>query len=214
MESSHKRIEFLDHLRGIAILSVFLFHTLGQAFGRDSLPAGKWFRTLDTSLSFSLLSPLSLGGAGVALFFVISGFCIHLNFRKEGDWGRFFRRRCFRIYPPYLAVLLVLVFLFPMSRLSFASPADTKQFVSHLFLFHNFDPAWFFGINPVFWSIAVEVQLYLLYPVLVALAARIGWLRLGICLAMLETALRSASSLLPLAFGMESPPSGQSHQNW
>ena len=47
--------------------------------------------------------------------------------------------------------------------------------LSHLFLVHNFNPDWYYGINGAFWSIAVESQLYVLYPVLVALASRRGW---------------------------------------
>ena len=82
--------------------------------------------------------------------------------------------RFFRIYPPYLVALLFLALVYPISKLYFASRVDTAQFISHLTLLHNFDQRSFFGINAAFWSIAVEVQLYALYPLLLALAARFG----------------------------------------
>ena len=50
------------------------------------------------------------------------------------------------------------------------------QFFSHLFLYHNFlDYRYFVGINGAFWSIAVEVQLYAIYPVLRWMVQRWGW---------------------------------------
>ena len=57
---------------------------------------------------------------------------------------------------------------------SLSSEEARAQLWSHLLLIHNFSPAWIFALNAVFWSIAVEVQLYLLYPLLWKLRARWG----------------------------------------
>ena len=57
---------------------------------------------------------------------------------------------------------------------SLSSEEGRSQLWSHLLLIHNFNPAWIFALNGVFWSIAVEVQLYLLYPLLWKLRARWG----------------------------------------
>lgn len=54
----------------------------------------------------------------------------------------------------------------------------------------------FWGINPSFWSIAVEVQLYALYPLLVALVARFGWRRSLLAIAILEITLRLLDGVL------------------
>ena len=46
---------------------------------------------------------LEVGSLGVPRFFVISGFCIHLRWAREGriDYRDFWRRRVRRLYPPY-----------------------------------------------------------------------------------------------------------------
>jgi peptidoglycan/LPS O-acetylase OafA/YrhL len=132
----------------------------------------------------------------VAIFFVVSGFCIHYSFARHPNWSTFFRRRFFRIYPPYLAALLFFSFVYPLTRLHFASRFDIAQFCSHVLLLHNFDARSYSGIVPAFWSIAVEVQLYALYPVLIALIARFGWRRSLVSIALLEVILRVADGIL------------------
>jgi len=174
-----RRIEFLDHVRGVAILGVMLFHAVEASFGHTVWHEGSaWLR------------PAALGSLGVAIFFVVSGFCIHTSHAGSGDTGfsRFFLRRFFRIYPPYLLALT----LFAAGR-DFSMP----QLVSHAGLFHNFDSRWFYRINPSFWSIAVEWQLYCVYPLFHLAALRWGWPAIlavlgciEILIGVLEPALR------------------------
>ena len=130
-------------------------------------------RSFSVPPAFLVLSPLIFGNFGVAVFFVISGFCIQLSYARSAQAGfrAFYIRRFFRIYPPYLVALLFFAVVFPPTRLGFAKLWDWAQFGSHLLLVHNFDARAFDGINGAFWSIAVEVQLYLLFPVLVVLIA-------------------------------------------
>jgi peptidoglycan/LPS O-acetylase OafA/YrhL len=165
-------ILFLDHLRGLAIFIVFIFHSLQQDF------------TASRAWSF----PRSWGPLGVAIFFVISGFCIHLSHvrSREPGFGTFFIRRFFRIYPPYLVALLFFVLIFPGSRLDFHSGNDAANFLTHLFLVHNLNAPFIFGINGSFWSIAVEVQLYALYPLLLWLTRSWGWRNSLILLFVVE----------------------------
>src|SRR5947209_14137043 len=89
MNHRQKHIDFLDHFRGIAVVAVFLFHSLGTACGRNQLPWANWIADFDVSRTFLVLLPFSLGWSGVAIFFVVSGFCIHLNFRRKPDWRDF-----------------------------------------------------------------------------------------------------------------------------
>jgi peptidoglycan/LPS O-acetylase OafA/YrhL len=165
----------IDVLRGVAILMVFLLHWYGHSVRIDHLPWKGLMLDLASgpSLSFYLLYPLSFGWLGVPLFFVISGFCIHASTLNAGEFrlGRFLGRRFWRIYPPYLAALFLAVAL---TGSSLSSEGGRAQLWSHLLLIHNFSPAWIFALNGVFWSIAVEVQLYLLYPLLWRLRARWG----------------------------------------
>lgn len=176
------RLPRLDALRGVAILGVILFHIFGALYlfevpsfdpatGRPDLVAHYGGRLP------ALLSPLRVGVEGVMLFFVVSGFCIHLGtlqwWRSQGErgrWGVFFAeftvRRMLRLYPAYLVALLIFSFWFCTERVDLSDSADRFHFVSHLFLFHNLLPETRLTINGSFWSIGTEVQLYAVYPLL------------------------------------------------
>jgi peptidoglycan/LPS O-acetylase OafA/YrhL len=197
MNNSKKYFDFLDQIRGFAIVSVVFYHILGTVCSRSQFPWGTWLRDFSVPKSFLLLSPLSFGHVGVAIFFVVSGFCIHLSFSRKPDWLDFWNRRFFRIYPPYLAALLLFAFIIPFSwtRVG-ASKAGILQFLSHLLLLNNFKDFTIFGINSSFWSIAVEAQLYLLYPILLFLVKRLGWRKALLGIGVLEIGLRSLSSVM------------------
>jgi len=189
---SIRHIEFLDYVRGIAILGVFFFHGLQDAFHFSSLPWGGWQRLYSVPKTFFLVLPASFGWAGVSIFFVVSGFCIHLSFCQQGrDWRSFFIRRFFRIYPPYLLALILYAVLFATTNLNvaiglFPGSVGWREFLTHLFLVHNFDPQSYWTINPAFWSIAVEIQLYLLYPVLLLMVGKFGWRGTMVVVAVCE----------------------------
>jgi peptidoglycan/LPS O-acetylase OafA/YrhL len=172
-EVSH--LPFLDYLRGAAILSVFFFHCFSDAFGLpDQLVFKGWFRDFHVAGSYLALLPFSLGWLGVDLFFVISGFCIHLSHERARDkrLDVFFLRRFFRIYPPYLLALLIFAFC----RLDFRGHwwESVLNLSKHLLLLENLTLAPS-SINGAFWSVAAESQLYLLYPLLLFLAFRTNW---------------------------------------
>ena len=193
MKSGAKHIELLDHLRGVAILAVLIFHTLGMAFGYDALPWKGWLRDFSGHATFLYFLPVGMiAQAGVAIFFVVSGFCIHLSFETQGrEWRGFFVRRFFRIYPPYLlALLLSFLILAVNPGLDFRSRDFWTQLLTHIFLVHNYNPATVYGINAALWSLAVEAQLYLIYPLLLGLAGRIGWSRALWILAGCEVLIR------------------------
>ena len=208
MKSPSDHIPFLDYLRGLAILVVFLFHCSATSFTGGQLELG-WnglIRNLKIPLSHIPTLPATLGWAGVSIFFVVSGFCIHLSHgrSRDKDLGIFFLRRFFRIYPPYLVALLVFALIFPGSRLNFSSALlhTHSQFlysivtlVSHLALLHNLSGNVAWDINGAFWSIAVEVQLYLLYPLLLVMANRGGWLRALWITGVIEIGLRTIAAL-------------------
>ena len=171
IKESARRIDFIDYARGIAILSVFLYHCLASSYGHCTLKWERLFRSFSDPASFIVLLPLHFGWLGVPVFFVLSGFCIHMSFQQQGrEWGSFFIRRFFRLYPAYLAALLLFMLLY-----SNKGHDLWLQFKSHALLIHNYNPQTYYGINSSFWSIAVEVQLYLLYPLLLALVAKFGW---------------------------------------
>ncbi len=156
---------------------VFLFHGLGISFGYDQLKWDGWWRSFDAPSSFLALLPVTFGWIGVPVFFVVSGFCIHFSHQRSTDSriSTFYLRRFFRIYPPYLVTLLVISFLPPWSYIPFNSRECVIQFLSHLFMVHNYGEHTFYGINSTFWSVAVESHLYLIYPLLLSIVHRSGW---------------------------------------
>ena len=171
MRENARRLDFIDYVRGIAILSVFLFHALAASYGFSALSWERLLRSFSAPASFTTLLPLHLGWIGVPIFFVVSGFCIHVSFQQQGrEWGGFFIRRFFRLYPAYLAALVLFTLLYANKNHDLWA-----QFSSHALLIHNYNPLTYYGLNASFWTIAIEVQLYLLYPLLLALVAKFGW---------------------------------------
>ncbi|ODT74909.1 hypothetical protein ABS71_05095 [bacterium SCN 62-11] len=158
----------MDILRAIACLMVLAHHGIfGHLVERFGELSG-W--------RFALLYPLFQGWVGVHLFLVISGFCIHArqaskNEDRPPDFWLFWQRRLKRLYPPYLAAVLLSVALLPaIADLNPARhhlyPAETYAFSSLIHVTMLF-PLWpkalgIFG-NPVFWTLALEEQLYLMY---------------------------------------------------
>lgn len=156
---------------------VFVFHCLGLSFGFDQLNWDGWWRSFDAPPSFLAMLPVTFGWIGVPVFFVVSGFCIHLSYQRATDKSVsvFYLKRFFRIYPPYLVALLVFSFLPPWNYIPLNSLECVTQFLSHLFMVHNYGERTFYGINSTFWSVAVESHLYLIYPLLLAIVHRAGW---------------------------------------
>ena len=158
-------IQKIDVLRGVAIIAVFSYHCFGFTFGMDRLKFdGMWldFESAPTKL-FYVFYPLTFGWIGVSLFFFTSGFCIHLSFLNNSNFSvlKFYRRRFWRIYPPYILAVIAFSIL---SHIDITSFNGAVQLLSHIFLVHNLLPLSFYsGINPSFWSIGTEAQLYLMY---------------------------------------------------
>src|SRR5689334_2152233 len=123
------RWERIDQLRGLAALAVVVCHLSVSAYlDVPNVDGGRWPW---------LAMLLGFGYLGVPLFFVISGFCIHLPFARAlaqdpgavsmPDWRRFFARRFWRLYPPYLAALAVALGLWWATGEPVPWPAVTTQ---------------------------------------------------------------------------------------
>lgn len=168
-------IDKIDSVRGIAILLVLSYHTLLVLFpGYEAKEYDKNGLLILTGIKAIILNfnPAGQGWIGVELFLVISGFLIHLIHLKNGskfNLKHFFNKRFWRIYPPYFVVLL---FFFLVSR--DRSMQGMKDVLSHIFLVHTLNSKTYFAINGSYWSIALECQLYLLYPVYLYLLSLLG----------------------------------------
>nr|AGU10146.1 Acyltransferase family [uncultured organism] len=168
-------LEKINVLRGVAILLVFSYHSLLVIFGPyeivDFSPSWVWidFARYSTGRILLGMTPWGMGAQGVTLFLVISGFLIHWGFLKSGASFRlseFFNKRFWRIYPPYLVAVLV----FSLSL----GTGGAFSLLTHLTLTHNLFDRTFTTINPSFWSLALEMQLYLLYPAFLLLRRCLG----------------------------------------
>jgi peptidoglycan/LPS O-acetylase OafA/YrhL len=169
--SSGRFIPAVDGLRCIAILSVVFYHLNDYLLAKSDA-----FSAQDARQSWLHLV-LSCGGCGVQLFFVISGFVLGLPFAEQHlRAGRkvrlrdYFARRLLRIEPPYLINLAIaFVLLMLVKGATFQSLGE--HLVASLFYAHNLVFGEASKINVVAWSLEIEVQFYILAPLLAAIFA-------------------------------------------
>ena len=172
------KLAFIEGMRGLAALYVVLGHICSIAypgvFLGERANAPEWLR--------AAMQPFGFGHLAVAAFIVISGFCLQTSLFNGGngtmqDAKTFFKRRALRILPPYYACLaLSLIVVFAITPLGGSGlpfnlyvPATPPAIASHFLLIQNWSPDWMYKINGVLWSIAIEAQLYILFPVIVFL---------------------------------------------
>ena len=112
-----------------------------------------------------------VGYLGVDLFFAISGFCLFVPSARQAVEGRagqalgsFFARRALKIVPSY-ALALVATIPFALPYLS-AQGEVWRALAVHLAFVNSFYVDSFGQANSVFWSLAIEVQFYLVFPAL------------------------------------------------
>jgi peptidoglycan/LPS O-acetylase OafA/YrhL len=178
------RLRGIDALRGAAALGVVLYHAVEQ--GDKFLPHNLLqypVRLVQFGASF--------GYIGVFLFFVISGFCIHLQWARgkaagiepEIRFGAFWKRRIRRLYPPYVITLLLFLLLTAFTVGINVTHFFVYDLGMHLLMLHNLDPNTCYTINGVFWTLAIEEQLYLAYFLLLFIRVRWGWgVTIAVCL--------------------------------
>ena len=151
----------LDGVRGLAILAVLAVHLL-QSNDRSS-----------SIVVQTLFSIRGLLWSGVTLFFSLSGYLItgilFDTLGSEGYFRKFFARRALRIFPLYYGLILLLLLLTWPLRLDWHGQAyRLLTYTTNL----PFTPEW--NANPSsyinlrhFWSLAVEEQFYLIWPLVV-----------------------------------------------
>lgn len=185
------RLAYLDGLRAVAAAYVVAFHAVIGFTGQGL--SGPW-RLLRRAFAF--------GHEAVAIFIVLSGYCLMLPVvRKDSarlaiDFRRFIGRRAFRILPPYFATLLLslaaIATLPALHRPGTGTiwddslPAlEAGPIISHLLLVHNWSKEWGYQINGPLWSVASEWQIYFFFPLLLLPL----WRRLGMPGTLLVAAL-------------------------
>ena len=190
LKNELEKLPGLDVIRGLAILWVLLYHSFILGGKVWPLSFGDW-------LSRCFLEFVNFGWLGVDLFFVLSGFLItRILLSTRGSktyFSSFYVRRALRIFPLYYGFLIVVFFVFCLPAYHLAHWPAAEELLS--------DQAWYWTYlanikvfftnrwqNPYInhtWSLAVEEQFYLFWPLFCWLLAprKLAWLCLGIILA-------------------------------
>jgi peptidoglycan/LPS O-acetylase OafA/YrhL len=157
---SASRLPSLDGLRAVSIFMVVIGH------------CSKTITGLSNS-TYMLLGFIGSGRVGVSIFFVISGFLITTLLVREQlsthtiSLKDFYIRRAFRIFPAFYAYWLV-AFVLALLGYTHLSRSDLVSAAIYIWNYvpRNVD-TWFLGHT---WSLSVEEQFYLLWPLILKLS--------------------------------------------
>lgn len=166
--STGELIPELDGLRAVAICAVAMFHAAGFIYVKG-VSAGIYDET-GKQFQSGVGWIVSHGFLGVQLFFVISGFVVTLPFARAASEGRprpllrtYFLRRLTRIEPPYLLALTGYLILTLVKSPGTADPAPYAAGTLYLKNLLLHERPWPFILS---WSLEVEIQFYLIAPLL------------------------------------------------
>lgn len=171
-----RRLAGIEGLRGIAAISVLLYH-LGLAASNQVLQG-------PVSLLLTILDQ------GLTLFFVLSGFLLFRPFattlmegRPLPSIRRYARNRMLRIYPAYVVIFVVTALVFGAAFIKGSTHGlgpdnigrltDPLQIAANLLLVQMLIPRFVMTGLPVSWSLTAEVCFYLVLAVLALVAARL-----------------------------------------
>ena len=182
-----RRLEWIDGLRGLAVLFVVVFHAWNF---------GGFAPFLDQNAGKPTILLASLGTWGVSLFLVLSGFCLSYtplckHASGQAEWfsvRKFALSRCRRILPPYYAALLLfsglaLYFKHQGMELPIMRSPTLPDALSHIVLVHNNFSQFAETIDSPLWSLGLEWQWYWVFPLLLLSCLR--WPRLTLLTCVL-----------------------------
>ena len=155
----------IDGLRLIAIFSVVVFHVAVALAIKSPVAYARPQSSLAGAMAWH-------GFRGVELFFVISGFILALPFaahlledRPRVDLGHYFLRRVTRLEPPYLLAMFLL-FALQVTVRGRSAALLLPHLLASLVYQHNLIYGAESPINNISWSLEIEIQFYLLVPLL------------------------------------------------
>ena len=166
------RFTELDSLRGLAALTVVLYHFRMMWFSNGSPP--RWLK---------LANPITAGHEAVMLFFLLSGFVLSIPYlRGKGQpYPVYVLRRILRIYAPYLFALALAVAGAAIwhGSLGFSSwadgtwlhPVNARLVLAHVLMIGNYDWSQY---NTAFWSLVVEMRVSIVFPFLFLFVHRLS----------------------------------------
>lgn len=182
-----ERWQFLDAIRGVAAIFVVLQHVL-------------WYASPSLENIFATI--WSPGRFGVVAFFIVSGFIVPHSLEVKKDTKAFWRARFFRLYPAYWASLLIIA-LVQIVGLAWHPPFTSKigiQWLVNLTMLQEL--VRIPDVNPVAWTLGLEIVLYLFITVMFSWGAlKRTW---GISVTLLGL-LAFASVAMPKLLHMRFP---------
>ena len=180
----------LTWLRAFAAFFVVVSHTVRASEQK--------YAPVDEESYFLPFAILDLGTFGVYLFFALSGCTLYISNKNKVQslsmFGAFFLKRFFRIWPPFAVSILIYLIFIEFFKIFYSADSSLwiGQFLQDYTFFNVFQylsltfnitgPSGLF--QDPYWSLPVEFQYYLLFPIAVILMKRKGW-----------------SSLIPILFG-------------
>lgn len=171
-QEPQNRFALIQAMRGIAALWVVLFH----------MEKGEGLRGLTELLpGFVTTVVFHWGSAGVAVFFVLSGFVIRHSLNDKAmnhrELGTFVVRRSIRLDPPYWASMLLMVavgfFLAAAKGVPFDPPTGKQVLLHGLYLQELLNVP---SIQIVYWTLTYEIQFYLVFALALTLVGMASWL--------------------------------------
>ncbi len=171
MKQKGEHIGFIEAIRAIAALMVLLFHFISYHNGNSFLIVNENVREWST-----------FGAQGVEMFYVISGYVMFLSLTRKKyvlqNFGRYLLKRGWRILPLYWLVILLMLGI----QLAWQVDLDPKNVVANMtFTVELFDDT--FWMNPVFSTLGVEVQFYIVLGLIFPLLQRNRALKFGLFVA-------------------------------
>lgn len=171
---------WLDAIRGSAALYVVCHHAVMQVVVIGDHANDPFYRLLQLLTSY--------GHYAVDVFIVLSGYSLMLPIiakQQFGDIWIFYLRRTLRIVLPYFSALIfTLIIIYFWLGVNDAShwaevslPLTKDSIFKHILLIHQWFPDAANKINPAFWSVGVEYQIYFLFPIFYLLARAIGFVK-------------------------------------
>jgi exopolysaccharide production protein ExoZ len=184
------------HMHGLDLLRVFAAALVVFAHTRDWFGNGLQTWWVDTALSTAVLTPLRMttlpGSFAIVAFLLVSGVVVTYVAQKE-TVGRFVARRAVRILP---AAWVVLVVVWVLARFGLEPGTAAHPGVGTLFA--NLTLANFFtgaqGLDPVTWTLVVQITYYLLAAATIPLGRRWPWLPPALMLTLMSILMSLAHS--------------------
>jgi peptidoglycan/LPS O-acetylase OafA/YrhL len=206
-------IPTLDGWRSIAILLVLVDHSGDFVLRPLLITAGVGLASVDSS--FELLKEL-IGSAGVHIFFALSGYLITRNLLAE-ETARgsvsvrgFYVRRLFRIQPASIVVLLAIAVLGSVGVIA----VNPLGLIGALLGFANLvasSQTWYTGH---YWSLAVEEQFYLVWPIVFTMAKTSQRLQIIIAIVVVDILWRVISFKFQIATSWNYPVRTDIQAEW